>query len=135
MWARAVGAGATFARKQLPSAGRAAARGGCRGPPLGPAPALGRGGLARGPRKRGRRLGPGKAGGPEAVEREGSSQKRRMVSRASGRGETGASGEARGAASGGARGVGGPCRHSKKDLRGPPLPSPCTSAGSILVYH
>ncbi|XP_073088553.1 protein TOPAZ1 [Manis javanica] len=62
-----------------------------RPPDSGPAPALRRGGDARGPRKRGRRLGPGKAGGPEAVEREGSSQKRRMVSRASGRGETGAS--------------------------------------------
>ncbi|KAI5280963.1 Protein Topaz1 [Manis pentadactyla] len=62
-----------------------------RPPVSGPAPSLGRGGDARGPRKRSRRLGPGKAGGPEAVEREGSSQKRRMVSRASGRGETGAS--------------------------------------------
>ncbi|KAK2499610.1 hypothetical protein MC885_004707, partial [Smutsia gigantea] len=56
--------------------------------PSGPAKALGREGDARGPGKRGRRLGPGEVGGcgPEAVEREESTQKR-MVAWASGREE------------------------------------------------
>ncbi|KAF3826969.1 hypothetical protein GH733_002455, partial [Mirounga leonina] len=57
--------------------------------PSGPAAAPGREGDARGSRKRGRRPGPGEAGGcgPEAGGREESRQKRRMVARASGREE------------------------------------------------
>uniref|UniRef100_A0A8C7AHU4 Protein TOPAZ1 n=1 Tax=Neovison vison TaxID=452646 RepID=A0A8C7AHU4_NEOVI len=57
--------------------------------PSGPTAAHGREGDTRGPRKRGRRPGPGEAGGcgPEVWEREESRQKRRMVARASGREE------------------------------------------------
>lgn len=72
------------------SAGRAGRPGRMRRPlPLGPAAAPGREGDARGSRKRGRRPGPGEAGGcgPEARGREESRQKRRMVARASGREE------------------------------------------------
>ncbi|KAL2803976.1 protein TOPAZ1 [Daubentonia madagascariensis] len=71
--------------------------------PPGPVTAPGREGDARGPRKRGRRPAPGptEAGGcgPEAVGREESRQKRRMVARASGRDEVESdkSGEASGA--------------------------------------
>ncbi|XP_070348892.1 protein TOPAZ1 isoform X4 [Equus asinus] len=72
-----------------------------RSPPSGPATAPGREGDARGLRKRGRRPGPGEAGGcgPEAREREESRQKRRMVARASGpeEVESDPSGEASGA--------------------------------------
>ncbi|XP_072796888.1 protein TOPAZ1 isoform X1 [Vicugna pacos] len=60
-----------------------------RPPPSGRTPALGRGGDTRGSRRRGRRPGPGEAGGggPEAGAREESKQNRRMVARASGREE------------------------------------------------
>ncbi|XP_030685858.1 protein TOPAZ1 [Globicephala melas] len=73
----------------------------------GPATALGRKGDARGPRKRGRRPGPGEAGGcgPEAGGREESGQKRGMVARKSGREEVESdkSGEAFGAGKASAR--------------------------------
>ncbi|XP_060020061.1 protein TOPAZ1 [Lagenorhynchus albirostris] len=73
----------------------------------GPATALGRKGDARGPRKRGRRPGPGEAGGcgPEAGGREESRQKRGMVARKSGREEVESdkSGEAFGAGKASAR--------------------------------
>lgn len=72
------------------SAGRVGRPGRMRRPlPSGPAAAPGREGDVRGLKKRGRRPGPGEAGGSglEAGGREERRQKRRMVARASGREE------------------------------------------------